>query len=333
VNAISAWRHAAVNAAERSDAVAHGILPALRAAGDAWDLGMALLALGTNAVNRGDAAGSRQLLDEARDLVVGRDEAPLLCWIDLWLGWAILLLDDSSAAREIFEEALAKARETGSETNVAFALSKLGIVADYEGAFAAGMEYHLEANAGFVRVGNPAGVGYAMGRASVGAYATGSMSLALEYAEAAVEAWATIDHAWGTALALCRVGMAHVGLGNLDDGRRRFVDAYEVARAAEIGYLETYALAGLTVLLRRQGDIRRALRILGAILDDPEFPGLYKRQFEPEYDAMIAELGPDRTAEIRSAAGGPTLSELAAELLSPRGEAVLRAVPAETSVL
>ena len=324
--AIRSWRLAAVNAAERSDAVALAMLPAIRAANDTWALGVVLLALGTNTVNRGDAVESCRYLEEGRALIVDRDEPTLLCWIDLWLGWAMLLLDEPAPARDMFEEALAAVQTTGSEVNIAFALSKLGIAAEYEGDFAGGLRYHLEAHGRFEHVGDPAGVGYAMSRASVDAYALGAFSDALGYSEKALEAWRSIDHPWGISYSLARAGLAQARLGSIDEARARMTEAYEAARDADIEYLMTYATAGWGVLLWQEGDAERAASILGSVLADESFPSLVKRHFDGDRDAIHAELGPDRLGMIMARSAGRTPSEIAAEVFPRRDDALMQFV-------
>ena len=199
----------------------------------------------------------------------------------------------------MFEEASAAVQATRSEVNIAFALSKLGIAAEYEGDFAGGLRYHLDAHGRFEHVGDPAGVGYAMSRASVDAYALGAFSDALGYSETALEAWRSIDHPWGISYSLARAGLAQARLGSTDEARARMAEAYEAARDGDIEYLMTYATAGLGVVLWLEGDAARAASILGSVFADESFPSLVKRHFDGDRDAIHAELGPARLQRLR----------------------------------
>lgn len=313
--AIRVWRFAAVYAAERSNPIGLEALPELRAAGEPWDLAVCLLALGTNAVNGGEADDAVRWLDEARDMVVDREEPSLLCWIDLWLGWAHLERGDSVKARARFDEALEAAKATGSETNVAFALSKLGILADFERDYATGLRCHLEAHHAFERVGDPAGVGYAMSRASLSTYALGDYEASKRFGRAGFEAFTTMNHRWGVVVSGCRVGFAAMGLGDLTEAHRCFVDALATASDRKLRYLVLYALAGIAAVLVRQGELGRAVTILSCVLDDPAMLSQYRPVAADELKAVEPMLTPDELAAAREAASSATADALAAEWL------------------
>lgn len=285
---ITAFRLAMVNAAERSDAAANEVLPAARDGGDPWDLGMCLLALGINAVNRGDDADALRWLGEARDVAFHANEQFLLCWVDLWLGWADLSRDDVPATREHFEEALAAAQATASETNVAFAFSKLGMLADHERRFREGLRFHLDAYRCFGRVGDPLGVGYSMSRASLSAYALGEFEASADYARTGLDGFAEVNHAWGVVSAQVRLGLALIQLGEVARARELLLDALATSKAMGFALFAAHALTGLAGVIAREGDAARAGAILRSIIaTEMSAPAAYLKHIAADELAAI----------------------------------------------
>lgn len=307
---ITAFRLAMVNAAEPSDAAANEVLSAVRRDGDAWDLGMCLLALGINAVNRDEADDAVRLLAEARDVTLAANEQFLLCWVDLWLGWADMTRDDVPATREHFEEALAAARATASETNVAFALSKLGMLADHERQFREGLRFHLDAYRCFGRVGDPLGVGYAMSRASLSAYGLGEFEASAECARTGLEGFAEVNHAWGVVSAQVRLGLALIQLGEVVRARELLLEALATSRTMGFSLFAAHALTGLAGVIAREGDPARAGAILRSILGtEMSAPAAYLKHIAADELAAIERVegrtdpdAPDETLDLAALA-------------------------------
>ena len=137
-----------------------------------------------------------------------------------WLGFVQLLLDDLEGARASFEACHATAEELGNPQLLAYALSKLGILADAEERYADAMRLHMEANELFAGVGDVGGAGYALSRASLSAYGLGDYEEALRLGRAGYEAFSEVNHRWGMIAALCRIGFAALALGDVDEAQR-----------------------------------------------------------------------------------------------------------------
>ena len=159
---------------EELDSIAAQCLPHLREHRMSWELGCCLLALGTNACYRDVYPEAAAYLEEAvttaRSAGDGLGEVGSLSW----LGFVQLLLDDLDGARTSFEACHAAATRLGNPQFLAYALSKLGILADAEERYADAMRLHMEANELFARVGDIGGAGYALSRASLSAYGSGT---------------------------------------------------------------------------------------------------------------------------------------------------------------
>ena len=136
-----------------------------------------------------------------------------------------------------------------------FALSKLGLLADAEGDYAAAIVLHLEARELFARAGDDAGAGYTQSRASMSAYCLGDYEQAMEHALAGYEGFEQANHRWGMTAALCRLGFAAAALGRFDEARAYLRRALELAREMQATSLLLHAISGVGVLLAREGEI------------------------------------------------------------------------------
>jgi tetratricopeptide (TPR) repeat protein len=277
------------------------------------------LALGTDAENRDEADLSASYLLEARNAALASGDPHLLVWVDVWLGWAEMYTEsaragDLSATRAHFDEALTVAESTGNPTLLAYAQSKVGILADEEGDYATGLAYHLETQKSFERSGELAGVGYAMSRASFSSYWLGDYEGALSYAREALRAFSEINHTWGVISSLCRVGYAAVGTGEPGEAQDAFADALRQAREAGMRALVAHAACGLGVIRARTGDLDQAVSILTATTHVDGLPPLYRRIAEVELDDLARRMP---AVEFESARGTADagLDAIADELL------------------
>ena len=103
----------------------------------------------------------------------------------------------AEAASEAFEASYALSAKLGNPLLLAYATSKLGLLADAEERFGDALRRHIEANELFESVGDPGGTGYALSRASLSAYGLGDYSEALRLARAGYEAFSESSHRWG----------------------------------------------------------------------------------------------------------------------------------------
>ncbi|MBA3716676.1 MAG: hypothetical protein H0W87_00395 [Actinobacteria bacterium] len=288
---------------EAQDALARAILAELRARRLKQELGACLLALGTNACYVDVYPEAATFLEEGIAVSHSVGDEWTECANLSWLGFVRLLQDELGAARTAFETCHAIAREGGQPLMLAFALSKLGLLADAEGDYAEAMRLHMEANGCFEAVGDRGGAGYALSRASVSSYCFGEYEDALRLGRAGHDAFADVNHRWGMIGAACRVGFAFVALGDLDAARERFRWALEHAQATEAKSLALLGLSGVGVLLARDGEERRAAELLTFVFGYPGFPPFYFITARPELERLEAELPPAELAAAREAAG------------------------------
>jgi len=185
---------------------------------------------------------------------------------------------------------------------LAFALSKLGLLADASGDYAEAIRLHTEANGYFETLGDRGGAGYALSRASVSAYCLRDYDEALRLGRAGHDAFADVNHRWGMIEATNRVGFALLALGDRDRARERFRWALEQAQATGAKSLALLSLSGVGVLLAREGEERRAAELLTFVFGYPGFPPFYFITSRPELDRLEAELAPEQLAAAREAA-------------------------------
>jgi tetratricopeptide (TPR) repeat protein len=200
---------------------------------------------------------------------------------------------------------------------LAYALSKLGILADAEERYAAAMRLHMEANELFAAVGDGGGTGYTLTRASLSAYGMKDYEEALRLGQAGYEAFSEVNHRWGMIHALCRIGFAALALGRVDEAQRTLRTALERAHASAAISFELLALSGVGAVLRETGDREQAATLLTFALGHEQLPPSYSITARPALEALEAELTPERLAAIRLAAAATSLEELITRALEP----------------
>jgi predicted ATPase/class 3 adenylate cyclase len=301
---------------EELDRLARECLPRLRELEMTWELGWCLLALGTNACYQDVYPEAAGYLEEGATISLsagdGLDEAATF----MWLGFVQLLMDDLEGARVSFEASHSTAERLGNPQILAYALSKLGILADAEERFPDALRLHMEANELFAGVGDLGGAGYALSRSSSSSYGMGEYEEALRLGQAGYEAFSEVNHRWGTILALSRIGFATLALGNADEARRSFREALERADAAAAISLELLALSGVGAVLGEAGEHEQAATLLTFALGHEQLPRSYSFAARPLLDALEAELPPDQLAAARLAAAAATLEGLVAQALA-----------------
>ena len=133
--AYEAYLGSALGYDERLDAIARACLPVLRERGLTRELGVCLLALGTNDCYRDIYAESVVSLEEAVDVARSAGDHLIVAGSLSWLGFVRLLLDDLAGAREAFRGVPRGLGELGGPLMLGFAISKLGLLADAEGDY------------------------------------------------------------------------------------------------------------------------------------------------------------------------------------------------------
>jgi len=303
---------------DKLDTIARACLPVLRERRLTRELGVCLLALGTNDCYRDVYAESAANLEEAVDVARSVPDHLVVAASLSWLGFVRLLLDDLGGARAAFEECHAVSAELGGPLMLGFALSKLGLLAAAEGDHAKAIDLHLEARDVFAGVGDQGGAGYTLSRASMSAYCLGDYEQAMQHALAGYEGFEQANHRWGMGAALCRLGFAAAAVGRFDEARDHLRRALELAREMEAKSLLLHALSGVGVLLAREGADRRAAEVLLFSLGHEEMPATLRQVAEPTLDELQAKLNPEEVAAAREVAANLDLDELVSVTLGER---------------
>jgi predicted ATPase/class 3 adenylate cyclase len=294
-------------------------LPHLRANDMHPELGTCLLALGTTACYRDAYPEAVAYLTEAVDLARGAGDSFGEAAALSWLGFVQLLLGKLvEDARASFEASRAASERAGSPQMLAYALSKLGILADVEERYADAMRLHMEANEMFAAIGDSGGIGYTLSRASLSAYGLGDYQEALRLGRAGFDAFGEVNHRWGMMSSLCRIGFAALALGDVDDSQTTFRTALEQAHASAAISLELLALSGVGGVLRVLGEGELAATVLTYTLGHAQLPQAYRITAQPVLDALKAELPPEQLAAAHLAAANTTHQDLVRLALEPR---------------
>jgi predicted ATPase/class 3 adenylate cyclase len=301
---------------EKRDAIARACLPVLRERGLKRELGVCLLALGTNDCYRDVYAESAANLEEAIEVARSVADQLVVAGSLSWLGFVRLLLDDLAGAREAFEECHVVSAELGGPLMLGFALSKLGLLADAEGDYANAIDLHLEACEVFAGLGDQGGAGYTLSRASMSAYCLGDYAQAMQHALAGFEGFERANHRWGMTAALCRLGFATAALGRFDEAHAHLRRALELAREMQATSLLLHALSGVGVLLAREGQDQDAAEVLFYSLEHEAMPATYRHVAEPAFDELQAKLDPEELASARQATADLELDELVSKMLA-----------------
>jgi predicted ATPase len=286
-------------------------VPVLRARNLQRELARCLGALGIMAGYRDDLAEAVTLLEEGAQIANRISDRLTETGALMDLGFGRLLMNDLEGAREAFEATHALSVKLGNPLLLAYATSKLGLLADAEERFGDALRLHMEANELFACVGDPGGTGYALSRASLSAFGLGDYSEALRLARAGHEAFSASNHRWGLITALCRIGFAALALGDSGEARERFEEALDRARVAQAISLELLALSGIGACAAEDpSDQERAAVILTFALGHEQLPASYAFAARPALTRLEAELAPEQLGAAREAAAAATLEDL-----------------------
>ena len=286
-------------------------LPVLRARNLERELACCLCAMGIMAGYRDDLPEAVGFLEEGTKIAKAIDDGLTESGGLMDLGFGRLLMNDLEGAREAFEASYALSATLGNPLLLAYATSKLGLLADAEERFGDALRRHIEANELFESVGEPGGTGYALSRASLSAFGLGDYSEALRLGRAGHDAFSESNHRWGLIVALCRIGFAALALGDGTEAREHFDEALERAVAGQAISLELLALSGIGACLAEDpSEQEQAAAILTFALGHEQLPASYAFAARPALTRLEAELPPEQLAAAREAAAATTLEDL-----------------------
>jgi predicted ATPase/class 3 adenylate cyclase len=286
-------------------------LSVLRARNLERELACCLCAGGIMAGYRDDLTEAVGLLEEGTTIAKAIDDGLTESGGLMDLGFGRLLMNELEGAREAFEASYALCANLGNPLLLAYATSKLGLLADAEERFGDALRLHMEANELFASLGDPGGTGYALSRASLSAFGLGDYSEALRLGRAGHDAFSESNHRWGLIAALCRIGFAALALGDVADAREHLDEALERAVASQAISLELLALSGIGACLAEEpSEQERAAAILTFALGHEQLPASYSFAARPALTRLEAELPPEQLVAARETAAAATLEDL-----------------------
>jgi predicted ATPase/DNA-binding SARP family transcriptional activator len=263
---------------DESDRLSRACLEPLRTLGIREELSECIHNLGVNASFQGKYEQAIEQLQEAIQL--GHDTLhPFWPTYLLWLGHAYFLLGEYDRGLESLEKCYETFDRSENLWGMAFAMSKMGLAADGLGQFQQAKRYHSRALAIFEKTGNQAGKGYALSRMSMSAYFMEQYEEAVKLAEDGYQIFRSLGHHWGICTSLCRLGFAHIGLGETAKAGDCFTEALGQSRKYQMVPLSLYALAGMAAtLVQRKDQADIATELFRYVRNQPQIPTIYVQQ-------------------------------------------------------
>jgi len=268
-------------------------------------LAACLVGLGIVADEAGELAESRRLLERAAEVGFGSDQLLELVHA-AWYGWVIFEQGDVEQAQAIFGDGLDLAEAENSYLGRAYLLSKLGVAADGLGNHEEAAQYHHEGREIFVKTGDLGGQGYTLSRLSWTYWLMGDFVKAKRYGEEGLEKFDEINHRWGVAASWCRIGMAELGLGEIEAAAEAFRTGLGLAVGYQMQTLCFYALMGMGRVYAAEGRIDAATRLLAHNVHAPQNPYLELAQ------EALDDLADQGTEELRQSGIAMTLDQAVA---------------------
>ena len=264
-----------------------------------------LVTLGIAADQRGDLAQARSLFERATENGFESDRL-LEVHHAAWYGWVMFEQGEIEQAQEQFQRGLDIAETDQTYLGRAYLLSKLGVAAGGLGDHEKAAEYHHEGREIFVKTGDLGGQGYALSRLSWTYWSMGDYVKAKRYGEEGLEKFDQINHRWGVAASWCRIGLAELGLGDLDAATDAFRTGLESAVFYKLQTIVYHALMGMGRVFAAEGKTDGAVRLLVHNVQAPQNPYVDLAQ------ETLDDLSAQATEEMRLAGGGMTLDDAVA---------------------
>ena len=238
---------------KESDEISQECLQPLQELGLSLELSECMQNLGVNASFRGEYERAIELLEAA--IPIGRD-CNLFSWPTylLWLGHTHWLQGEYQRGMDCLEKAYELFERQENSWGMAFALTKMGLLADGLEQFAQAMTYHRKALAIFEQINNPAGKAYVLSRMCMAAYFQDDYALAVQFGLQGYQMFESLGHRWGLITSLSRLGFAYLGSGELEKAREYFSTSLIQSRQNDLTPQVLYALVGLACVLAEEGE-------------------------------------------------------------------------------
>jgi predicted ATPase/DNA-binding SARP family transcriptional activator len=302
---------------DESEAFSQECLAPLRQLKMQNELSICLHNLGVNDCFRGDYKRSIQRLEEAIEL--GK-KFQTIAWRSyfLWLGYVYFMIGEYEQGMESLQTCYDLFEEIGSLWGEAFALSKMGLAADGLKDYTQALHYHQQAVSIFETTGDQAGKGYALSRMSMGAHLIDKHEDALRLGQEGYDAFKEIGHRWGICISLCRLGFAHLGLGEILKAKDRLYEALLLAQENQMTPLILHALAGLACALAMEGKTQRSLKMYQLVQCHPQTPAIYLEMAERWFSKLDLLPLPDTPVVSEAKDSDETLDQAVASILRER---------------
>jgi tetratricopeptide (TPR) repeat protein len=262
---------------KESDEISQECLQPLQELGLTLELSECIQNLGVNASFRGEYERAIELLESA--ILIGRD-CHFFAWPTylLWLGHTNWLQGEYRRGMDCLEKAFALFERQENSWGMAFALTKMGLLADGLEQFAQAMTYHRKALAIFEQINNLAGKAYAFSRMCMAAYFQDDYTQAVKYGLQGYQMFESLGHRWGLITSLSRLGFAYLGTGELEKARQNFSASLMQSRQNEQTPQVLYALVGLACVMAQEGETIKALELFHYVKRHPQTPAVYVQQ-------------------------------------------------------
>lgn len=262
---------------KESDEISLECLQPLQQLGLNLELSQCIQNLGVNASFRGEYNRAAELLESA--ILIGRD-CNFFAWPTylLWLGHTNWLQGEYRQGMNYLEQAYELFKQQENTWGLAFALSKMGLLADGLEQFDEAMTFHRKAYTIFEQINNPAGKAYVLSRMCMAAFFQDDYAQAIQFGLQGYQMFDTLGHRWGLITSLSRLGFAYLGSGELEKAREYFNTSLIQSQQNDMIPQELYALVGLACVLAQEGEVEKALAIFQYVKQHPQTPAIYVQQ-------------------------------------------------------
>jgi predicted ATPase/DNA-binding SARP family transcriptional activator/Tfp pilus assembly protein PilF len=284
---------------------------------DQWGTAACLTTLGDITRRLGEYAEARQLLQES--LALSRETGNSLEMAAALNNLGVLAgaQGEYTQARQFLENSLAIRRAAGYQWGVASNLSNLGLVVRVLGEHKTAKQFLQESLALRKDIGSPFGVAISLNNLGLVAYDLQEYGEAQQVFRESLAIRREINDRLGIAASLSNLGKVNCKLGNNAVAQRHFHEALQTALEIHNTPQILDILAGITELLRTQGEKVRAAEYLALVLDHPASERQTQTEASQHLDQLAAELPAELLKTAQEKGKRRTLADAAAEILQP----------------
>jgi len=276
-----------------SDAICLDYVDTIRKHGYQLELGICLVAMGINALSRGEHDLAITYFEEGISIFKALKRHNLISISLMYLGYVYNEIGDNDRAEVIYQESIDLCEKEGNLWAKAFTISKMGLVADARKDLVLARCLQEESRQIFITFGDLSGEAYTTSRLSIVAYHEGNFPDAINYGCLGLQAFEKLGHSVWVPICLCRIGFPTLAMGDRERAMEYFYQALELAPKAELIHLVFYALAGIGSVWVEEGAYERAAELFGLFWEHPQLPDDYKNITARWYAALEKQLPPE----------------------------------------